>query len=780
MALAQFKIDSKPPEGFESLTGPQTTLVDIVYGGVMLGTTNATFTQGSLWFEDPELIVKSITDITDPRTVKEALSGPLDTNAPLVCKKGAPPGTCGYLEPQIVGIIFDEARFKVEIFINHRFLAERRHEAQYFQSYNPKPSFILNTYGSAANSRLKQEDYNFGLDLLVGFENARLQATGNYSSRDQRNQLENLSLEADRQQLRARAGLFRTQTFPLIAQQEVLGVRVATTLQTRSDVDQIAGTELGIFLQRRSQIKIFRDNSLISTEILSAGNQIIDTRNFPEGAYEVTIEIAEVAGSTRVEKRFFVKSFAMPPVDTPLYYAEVGYLQPPMNLRKDLAAREPSIHNLGASYRLFPNLGAGFGLMGGESQEFYSAGTYFLGKKWRLEPQGMLSNNNDRGVSLTTSFDFDRSGLVLNGSRLWVEKFDASNAFQPIKSSYTQASTNYMQSFSWGSLNLKYQYRKNENEDPTFSYGPRTRFNIYRKNNYSGDLSLEASWDQKHDYLVTLLFEFTNIFNSYFSNRGNIGSQYSSPTYENKAQGEVSLAWQDVDKFKDDWSVEATARKQEDQGQLSGKTNYSGIYGRWDTFGESYEKTEDSYRYGTNFSFSVAGNGDGFGAGGYQSSESAVLIRLDGSPQGADFDIYVNGSKRSRGRIGSTTLLPLTGYQSYDIAIQSVGQELTQYKAQPQNVTLFPGQVVQLKWEIERVIVLVARLVDKSGKGLEGASLKMAKEPTLTGADGWLQVELSSATKELNFTMGSESCKAELPALSEKENIFYANDIVCR
>src|SRR5690606_17462955 len=132
---------------------------------------------------------------------------------------------------------------------------------------------------------------------------------------------------------------------------------------------------------------------------------------------------------------------------------------------------------IGASYRLFPNVGLGFGALGGEDRRFFNLGSYFLGTRWRLEPQTMVSSSNDKGVSLTSSYEFDRSSIVASGSRVWIaEAFDRESDFKPLSQSYTQTSANYRQNHNWGQWGLKYQRRQNDNELETYSYGPQVRF----------------------------------------------------------------------------------------------------------------------------------------------------------------------------------------------------------------------------------------------------------------------------------------------------------------
>ena len=108
---------SQPPPGFDELLQPQQTLVDVVFGNRKIGTAMAVYSPGTLQFKDPTKVVDFIPELADPKSILSVLSHPLPTHTELVCAHGLP-ANCGQLTPAVVGIIFDEARFQVDVFIN--------------------------------------------------------------------------------------------------------------------------------------------------------------------------------------------------------------------------------------------------------------------------------------------------------------------------------------------------------------------------------------------------------------------------------------------------------------------------------------------------------------------------------------------------------------------------------------------------------------------------------------------------------------------------------------
>ena len=86
------------PAGFEDLSAPQTSLVDVFFLGQHVDVAMATFAPGSFAFVDPEAVVERLPQIARPGAATLALSGELEPNAALACGARSRPG-CGVLQP---------------------------------------------------------------------------------------------------------------------------------------------------------------------------------------------------------------------------------------------------------------------------------------------------------------------------------------------------------------------------------------------------------------------------------------------------------------------------------------------------------------------------------------------------------------------------------------------------------------------------------------------------------------------------------------------------------
>ncbi|WP_257264313.1 hypothetical protein, partial [Endozoicomonas sp. ONNA2] len=118
-----------PPPGFEELSATQSSLVDIYFGNRYIGSQLASFSPGIIELPDPASLVRQIGDLNETTLITSALSGELDSHSELVC----PPNStqnCGLLETPVAGVIFDESRFRVDIFVNRRFMLTRAAEVR--------------------------------------------------------------------------------------------------------------------------------------------------------------------------------------------------------------------------------------------------------------------------------------------------------------------------------------------------------------------------------------------------------------------------------------------------------------------------------------------------------------------------------------------------------------------------------------------------------------------------------------------------------------------------
>jgi hypothetical protein len=251
------------PAGFEDLSAPQTSLVDVYFLDQHVDVAMATFAPGSFAFVDPEAVVERLPQIARPGTLTVALSGDLEPNAALACDARARPG-CGNLEPDVAGVIFDADRFRVDIFVNPELLDAQVAQPERFQPA-PQAGFSGLETLSAAVAGSTSDDTDFALRSysLLAYDTGRLTAETSVSSADNAN-LDVLAAEADSQDWRYTGGLYRTALSSLLGERRLLGAGAGSTTDTRLDREQIGGSPIIVFLPTRAPVEIFREGRLLS------------------------------------------------------------------------------------------------------------------------------------------------------------------------------------------------------------------------------------------------------------------------------------------------------------------------------------------------------------------------------------------------------------------------------------------------------------------------------------------------------------------------------------
>ena len=402
-----FHLTGAAPAGFEHLVGPQHVLVDVYYGARPLISTLATYEPGQIQLDRPEEVVRALPDLLDPEPVLLALSGPLPTNVEALCQPGAPAAGCGVIEPPVAGLIFDESRFRVDLFVNpglrvrlepvlERYLPPSESSFSYLQTLN------LNAAGSDAGS----DFVSFTSRSTLAWRENRLVGMASYTDQDNVN-LDAFYGQRDFRGNEFRAGLFRTAgRFAVFAgDYDLVGYRMATSLATRTDLAVARGTPIEVFLLAPARVDVVKDGRLISTRSYAAGNHQLDTSNLPEGAYDITLRINE-GGRVREETRFFSKTSRVPPRDQALRTLEVGRV-----VDVNTSSFLPDDGNAwfsraGVSQRLTDTFGYDLGFSSTEDEQFYELGLFQIdrlpggfGGYYEVQANTFVSHDGDRGYA---------------------------------------------------------------------------------------------------------------------------------------------------------------------------------------------------------------------------------------------------------------------------------------------------------------------------------------------------------------------------------------------
>ncbi len=777
LSIASIAIQAKSfvPPGFEDLLEPQTTEVDVYYGGVYVAATLATFTPGEITFLDPESLVARIPDLIDPELVVSKLSGDLSTNAGLVCLSQNQQN-CGRIVAEDVEVIFDEGRFRVDLFISPALLSVRDARISKFLPPSDSGLSLLNVVSASVNGREgEQENYNVSNSTTLAYKESRLLAISNFT-KDDHLTFDTLALQRELNGQQVQAGIFRSSPAGLVFVREAdfLGVSLASSLDTRTDLDQSSGNELQVFLESRSRVDILKDGRLISTATYETGNQILDTSQLPGGAYDIVLRIRDNFGITTEETRFYVKSNRLPPKDQSLYFFDIGEQVSKQTDRSLPKSTGKKFLRAGLSKRLTEEFGGEIGLVYNDDDTLAEAGFFKLGRRYDVRLNLAAGSSNSRGISMTSNLHFARFSIASNIRKTWSDKNDGA-----VGVPLTQASVNLSAPLGTGALNLTARYNKRDSGvDKNYSI----RYDIPTFSFYNQLLTSNFQLTRNNDDYLVLLSARLSVkkgrWQTDFNTRGYYDNSELMPT-DSGLISTLSSTWRDGDRYLSDVSVAFRAVDEQADKSLESELNIASRYGRAN-LEAIYSTDTDKLNYGANFYTSVIANTNSFSIGGKSQARSALVLDIEGDTEDAFFDVEVNRLVRDKAVIGRKTILPLAPFETYEVALKPKGASLLDFSNQTKTTTLYPGNVVTLKWTASRILVAFGQITDTNGEPIANALIQGVVGLATTDEFGLFQAEMSSDTRTFNVKTRAQSCQVELPDYDSSQMIATLGQLVCR
>jgi len=773
------------PPGFEEWFAPQKTAVDLYYGGRFLMTTLVEYTLDQMTFLNPPEVAARVPGLRSAAEFSILLATPLPTHSDQVCIRPNQP-LCGRLEPVDVGVIFDETRFRADLFVHPSLLLEaQRLSEQYLpEPVHQHPTLVQNLGALYAGSSDGMNRFSLFGRTRLG--HGRGHGFANWVSTDENAlSVDELGYRHDFKDIQVGAGLFEPAVDALraVPRQAIMGVSVARSLLTRTDLDSVIASPIELFIPVRGRVDIFRDGRLISTGFYEAGNQSIDTSRLPGGAYNIEIVITDVSGATRTVRQLFIKSSLMAPPGEPLWFVDAGRVMqraPLENFPNEYGATQ-----LRAGYRWRQRQWLGFGtaaaLTDNESLVELSAGLLF---DW-LEGGAELYASSAGG-----------SGFGLRGLTHWKELVASVNFQQTQADDLPQTPGQYRllpaeQSLSalqlthplWqGLLTASISERL---DPPDGNSIQRSSIGYTRTFPLSGYHSLQVQAEignEDGNALAMLTVQWRNIRGKWSDSAQLQLSQHDAADNADGVTAGVATTWRDGDRFVDDVEMRLRAEAGDRNQSLTLEGLHRSQYGRGSASLTTasingLDQTLTSLGYDT--SLVMGENRRVVIGGGPSLNEAGVLLDLRSAPD-THFEVNVDGQPQFIARGGKMAALTLSPYHQYRVRLKDSGLALTQFDDHPREATLYPGHVVNLDWKIQSVLVLIGRVVRDDGQPLANARIEGAEGPALTDSEGYIQTEVSSTVRELVARQGNSECRIALPLSLPGQNVIRANELHCK
>jgi hypothetical protein len=794
------RIRGGTPAGFDALLTPQEAVVDVYIGGRAIGQTRVRYAAGKITFLDIDTVLGRIPDLIDPAAVRAALAAPdLDTNADLICAPEADVGTCGVLKPAVAGVIFDEARFRVDLFIDARQLAvQTAAQREYLPTPDARLSLVDQLGGTIAGSG-GDADYTIQNRAILGYRNGRLRSELSYSSRYGLI-ADTLVAEVDKPGLRYAAGAMWAPGIDLTGRRKFVGVGMQSQIDTRLDRTSIAGTPLVVALALRSRVDILRDGRLLTSRIYDAGNQALDTSGLPDGAYEVILHVQEAGGASRDERRFFTKNAAIAAVGEPIVFAYAGLLANDRYGSLIAVSRKP-FYEAGVARRLAPHLALDATVMGTDRTALVEVGGYWLTTAAQIRAAAVASVRGQLGVlfqtyssgtaALSYALDLRRvwsagdRPLIPVGEQRGYDVVTIDRAAQLSAGSFTQANATLGYTLRPGQIGISGFYRSDSRAARSYGIGPTAYFPLIERAGMQvmlrGDMTLSNRGTSAFLGLSFQRLRGTSSLTASLGGRSTSGSSIGSGA---ALVGDIGGSWQKTGVLGGNLALSGGLEREVAgslaRGHADLRAKSATIYA---DVAQPITGSNGATQYGLSFQTTAAFTGKTVVFQGLERSDSAILVSVDreadGAPLGAPFEVLVDNTTRGVVRAGRSLSVPVASYRSYAVRLRSVGDALMRVDGVARQVSVYPGTVARVRWSAQRVVAMFGRIVWADGTPVANAAVHASDAIGNTDDNGYFQIEAGSRSVLKVQAIDGRQCRLQVTATPSTESYAALGTLRC-
>ncbi|HEY7679035.1 MAG TPA: TcfC E-set like domain-containing protein, partial [Terriglobia bacterium] len=574
----------------------------------------------------------------------------------------------------------------------------------------------------------------------------------------------------------------------------ILGAGAATQFDTRVAREQLIGTPIALFLQQSSQVDVLIDGRLISSQIINAGNQLLDTSTLPEGSYSIVLRITEPGRPSRDEVRFFIKDSRIAPVGQTVFQAFAGVLAP-TRPNQIVHLTDTFYYQAGVAKRLSRRLGVDGTLLGTTTKALGEVGLYYMTRQARARIAGLVSSNGEVGalaqVNTTGSgpahLSFDIRKIWGGGKKPLIpgtydgSGFDAKNGngLGRVGNDYLQINAAAGLRLGPANFRLFASYFDAGGARPEYSVGPSFDWLFLQKQRAQLRLEGDAQWT-RHSRSAYLGVRFLLSANraAVSGSTGYRSQKLDHGGVRERVVGTIDAQWSDqadsLGRYTVGAGIDRTPDRTAARGSASLFTDYGN--GRADVIHDFSGSTQ----YGVSITTGAVFGGSSLKVGGRNVNESAVLVAVDGKDAHATFDVIVNDSPVAKVQSGKKAALFLTPYRRYDIRVRQAGNALLNYDATARRVTLFPGSVSTLSWDAAKVRTIYGRLIARDGSPIRNAVLHGKYGVGQSNDEGYFQID-TGAGDDINLHREDiAQCRVDLPEIGTAGEYQPIGDVQCR
>ncbi len=772
---------------------PESTVFDLYVSDTYAGSVVATYTEKWFEIEDPSDATAQLTTLKgDLAPITALFTGRIEGR-----RSVAESGT----------VYSDLSTFRIILEPNPSFLRAKG-LALGQRLGDPEPGLSLQqTMGVAAfNDDAQGSTSAFTHRGLVSSGDVFFRSNG-FLAQDEPFQLNEATLGTVVDDYQARAGLLQMHGQSFTPSLRFAGVQFQTAEELFLDNDTARGSRLEIFVPSRSTVKFFRDGQLLAVKVLDFGLQEVDTSAFPQGSYDVDIVITDSAGRDTQERRFFTKAGFLASRTKPTIYLSAG------TVRDTLEVLDIPLGELGIRMRASDFFDFSVGVAATDENSIANTELNGLYDVVRVGLSGAVSPNGDRAEAANVGFTLLGVGVYGRVSRADGQDTvsavvtpipDVPNFLPQLASQQrdlviqTQRGTTLSIARSVGPFDMRYNIQRNKVgfDDTRYAAGPSLDWRVISSigNNVTlriGDLKTESGSNRivqgffrhalnpRWNLEAQLLQRWQD---DQDESLGLLGFSHNSLQMASST-GERLQVLEEARRLKNSSSDGKNSTTDSLTSSLIGDltTDYirTGAFVRDVRIRGGSESTSVGLNAQSTVFISNTGEVD---VAHPPQNDCVFVAELEGNRLSEDdeFDVMVNGQRQGIVSVGERAIVSLTPYRVYKVGLMAkASSSLVDYDAAVHEVTLFPGNVATRVWKVNKVYVLIGRLIDEQGNPISKERVRGAEGYGFTEDDGTFQIEVTGLSK-LSVASKRRKCTLDLALTEEPEFYLDVGDVVCR
>lgn len=781
------ELNDDVPAGFEALAGPQFVYVDIYFNDQLIGATGVMASPEDVIFDDPAEVADLMSEVVKSDDLIDWLSAPLPSNGHLACFAENDPAGCGQMTGDPLAVIYNEVFLRVDIFVDQ---AQQSIKEQKRQRHLPSPerrnTAVFSVYGLASEFDGGDRSIDLSARALLGYGRGHVTAEADYSDELSTTRIRELKLTHYLNDYELVAGTYAYHAGGGLPDIDLIGAGFGTSFKTRVDLEHAFSSQLVVYLSTRSIVQLVVDDRIQTGDSYAAGNQVLDTSALPDGTYEVEIRIVDPVAGTRSERRIFTKSTQIPPHGEAVVNVTAGAVLVPDN---DSSVPEASdVNVVGVSYtrRLTDQSAYRLGLLQFGSQSFAQTEFLYLGSNLSYQVTASVGESGTLAAGMQAGFGIHDVAFNLSGSFYETDFQSDAGSVESMffLSDFSQISLSASRVFDKYTLGARTSVRRETNDendriiDRQYSiFAQKPLFRRPGKRGFVGTRFQRTEDEQRAEITVDVFF-------GSHSWTAALGSKYVDSSQAGEFwQADASLGWlspQTVNgQLRSDAYIEQSEQRTATGLRLELEHPWFRASAATD---QSNERDQEASSRNSIASLSAHFGVDrrGAGMGGSDFAQAGVIIDVSGEPDGAGFDVEIDGIRISAGKIGKQQFIGLQPFRRYELKLiprTILGNGIAD---NVYNFTLFPGGVHRVTVIARRQLLLIASIVDENSEFITNAVVQSERNTLIISDDSILQVEVYTDEIMSVRLKDGRTCNITVPNNVFEDVVVVDEPLVCR